>query len=157
MVADEASLRVLSTVMSPAFQHSNPTIYIRSSHKKYPALTAAFYFDFPLPIVFSPDWSFELNSSIFPLLLFSSWFRFSIPRQFKNSWNQTNETIINIEKKPPMSLIETLVKLKVPISRLCSIFKTNSFCTFSAPSTNTGENHFSRADKIILSHFSINA
>ena len=52
MVADEASLRVLSTVMSPAFQDSNPTIYIRSSQKKYPALTAAFYVGFPLPIVF---------------------------------------------------------------------------------------------------------
>ena len=64
MVADEASLRVLSTVMSLAFQDSNPTIYIRSSQKKYPALTAAFYVGFPLPIVFSPDLSFELKSSI---------------------------------------------------------------------------------------------
>ena len=43
MVADEASLRVLSTVMSPAFQHSNPTIYIRSSQKKHLAPTVAFY------------------------------------------------------------------------------------------------------------------
>ena len=43
MVADEASLRVLSTVMSLAFQDSNPTIYIRSSQKKHLAPTAAFY------------------------------------------------------------------------------------------------------------------
>ena len=54
-----------------------------------------------------------------------------------------------------MSLIETLIKLKVPISRLCSYSKQTHFAHSVHIRQTLEKKHFSRADKIILSHFSI--